>query len=208
MRSFLGDPFRKRFRIQRYLVRQWIHVCVSSRGAWFDGAVNCGFSAVAVHRRVSISLSWCRGRFSWSCLFGRPWRLRSCSMFPGGRCTCCAGRAFFPVVVTTGAHGSDSAEIRGGSTVAVPSQLWTSPYYAATSRLATVKVAQIQFIAGVSRHFQSPQRQVRTVAAVDGGPCLAGMVATFSCSLMQFCSIFRPPSIQTLRPRVAGTPGV
>ena len=26
MRIFLGDPFRKRSRIQRYLVRQWIHV--------------------------------------------------------------------------------------------------------------------------------------------------------------------------------------
>ena len=25
-------------------------------------------------------LSWCRGPFSWSCLFGRPWRLR-CAVF-------------------------------------------------------------------------------------------------------------------------------
>ena len=31
MRSFLGDPFRKRSRIQRYLVRQWIHVCQLTR---------------------------------------------------------------------------------------------------------------------------------------------------------------------------------
>ena len=28
------------------------------------------------------------------------------------------------------------------------------------------------------------------------------------CILLQFCSMFRPPSIWTLRPRVAGTPGV
>ena len=34
-------------------------------------------------------------------------RLRSCSL-PGGRCLCCAGRAM-PVVVLTGAHGSDTA---------------------------------------------------------------------------------------------------
>ena len=36
--EFSETTFRKRFRIQRYLVRQWILVCVSSRGAWFDGA--------------------------------------------------------------------------------------------------------------------------------------------------------------------------
>ena len=35
-----------------------------------------------------------------------------------------------------------------------------------------------------------------------------GMVAAMRSSLLQFCSIFREPSIWTLRPRVAGTPGV
>ena len=30
-------------------------------------------------------------------LLGRPWRLRSCSIFPGGRCPCCAGRVPCPV---------------------------------------------------------------------------------------------------------------
>ena len=44
---------------------------------------------------------------------------------------------------------------------------------------------------------------VRTVAAV-----MVGMMAAMRGSLLQFCSIFRPPSIWTLRPRVAGTPGV
>ena len=80
--------------------------------------------------------------------------------------------------------------------------------HAATRCLATVKVPQTQFIAGVCGHFPSKQRQVRTVAAVLGRPCLAGMVAAMRGSLLQFCSIFRPPSIWTLRPRVAGTPGV
>ena len=61
--EFFGRSLPETPRIQRHLVRQWIHVCVSSRGAWFDGAVNCGFPAVAVHHRSSISLSWCRGRF-------------------------------------------------------------------------------------------------------------------------------------------------
>ena len=56
--------------------------------------------------------------------------------------------------------------------------------------------------------FQSPQRQVRTVAAVHGGPCLAAMVAATRGSLLQFCSFFRPPSTWTLSPRVAGTLGV
>ena len=29
-------------------------------------------------------------------LLGRPWRLRSCSFFSGGRCPCCAGRVPCP----------------------------------------------------------------------------------------------------------------
>ena len=70
--EFSGRPFRKRSRIHRHLVRQWLHVCVSSRGAWFDGAVNCGCLPVAFHRRSSTSL-WCRRDSSpWSCLFGKP----------------------------------------------------------------------------------------------------------------------------------------
>ena len=40
-----------------------------------------GFSAVAVHRWSSTSLSWCRGRFPWSCLFGRPWRDSAVAVF-------------------------------------------------------------------------------------------------------------------------------
>ena len=37
IRSFLGDPFWNRSRIQRYLVSQWIHVRVSSRGSGRQG---------------------------------------------------------------------------------------------------------------------------------------------------------------------------
>ena len=60
--------------------------------------------------------------------------------------------------------------------------------------VATVEVPQIQFIARAGGHFRSQQR--------------VGMVAARRGGLLQFCSIFRPPSIWTLRPRVAGTPGV
>ena len=72
--------------------------------------------------------------------------------------------------------------------------------------LATVKVPQVQFIA----LFEDSRCATETgthSAAVLGGPCLAGMVAARG-SLLQFCSIFRPPSIWTLRLWVAGTPGV
>ena len=34
------------------------------------------------------------------------------------------------------------------------------------------------------------------------------VLAAMKGSLLQFCSIFRPPSTWTLRPSVAGTPGV
>ena len=81
----------------------------------------------------------------------------------------CRSCLLSPLLSTTGAHGPDSAEF-----VEVPQsqflRLWTSLYCAATSCLATVKVPLIQFIAGVSGHFSRPQRQVRTVSAVHGGP--------------------------------------
>ena len=79
-------------------------------------------------------------------------------------------------------------------------RLWTSLYYAATSCLATVKVPLIQFIAGVSGHF-SRERYAQLQL------CMVGMMSVMRSSL-QYCSIFRPPSIWTMRPRVAGTPGV
>ena len=44
-------------------------------GAWFDGAENCGRSAVAVHRWPSTSLSCCRGSSPKSRLFSRSSRL-------------------------------------------------------------------------------------------------------------------------------------
>ena len=59
---------------------------------WSDSAENRAGAAGAVNRRSSTSLSCRRGKSPRSCLFGKPWRLRSCSM-PGGRCPFCAGRA-------------------------------------------------------------------------------------------------------------------
>ena len=75
--------------------------------------------------------------------------------------------------------------------------------FAATRCLATVKVPQIQFIAGVSGHFSRHRDRYAQLQL-----CMVGMAAAMRGSLLQFCSIFRPPSIWTLRPRVAGTPGV
>ena len=152
MRSFLEDPFRKRFRIQRYLFRQWIHVCVSSRGAWFDGAVNCGFSAVAVHRRSSISLSWCRGRFhDLACSEDQRDSAVAVS-FLVVEALLCRSCLLCPLLLRQARMVETLQKF-----VLVPQsqflRLWTSLYYAATSCLATAKVPQIQFIAGVSGHF-------------------------------------------------------
>ena len=70
-----------------------------------------------------------------------------------------------PVVVTTGSHGSDSAEFRGGSAIAVPSRLWTSLCLRSDelSRDATDSVHRRS-----PWTFQLPQRQLRTVAVVHG----------------------------------------
>ena len=75
--TFLGDPFGKSSRIQRYLVRQWIHVRVSSRGCGrlclatetgthsanvqFSGACLLGSTRAAGHGDLSFSSS---SRFS------------------------------------------------------------------------------------------------------------------------------------------------
>ena len=66
--------------------------CGTTTGASFDGAENRG-SAVAFYRRSSTSLSFRRGRSSWSRLFSRPQRFLCCCTFSGGPCPCCASRA-------------------------------------------------------------------------------------------------------------------
>ena len=55
-------------------------------------AENCEFYTVAVFRRSSIFLSWCRGRFPWSCCSADH---RNSPVDPqhGDRCPCCSGRA-------------------------------------------------------------------------------------------------------------------
>ena len=98
-----------------------------------------------------------------------------------------------PVVVYD-RHGSDSAEI-----VEVPQSQFLPGCgrrrdYAATSCLATV-IAAIDSVHRRSQWtFLSPQREVRTVAAVHGG--------------LVWPAWWRRWSIWTSRPRVAGTPGV
>ena len=67
----------------------------------------------------------------------------------------------------------------------------------------TVDVPQVQFIAPFDNIPVAQQRLVHTVQAVQGASCgwLRGCDEVF---LLQFCSIFRPPSIRTLRPRWQG----
>ena len=67
---------------------------------WSDSAEDRAGAAGAVNRRSSTSLSCRRGKSPRSCLFGS--------------CLPC------PLLRTTGAQGSDSAQIRGGAAVAVP----------------------------------------------------------------------------------------
>ena len=127
---FLRDGWiRLLMSIQRFLVRQWVRKCQSTEAwvlfpfsaqclvlwgtccasvtwcFWSDILENCGFSAVAVHRR-----SWCRGRFPWSCL-RKTIETPQLQYLPGGRCSCCAGRVPCPLL-STSAHGPDPAEIR------------------------------------------------------------------------------------------------
>ena len=105
-------------------------------------------------------------------------------------------------LLSTCAHGSDPAEIRGGSAVAVPPvvdvAVSCSDMLSRESESATDSVHRLS-----QWTFQLPQRQVSTVAAVHGR-----LLAAMKGSSLQFCSIFRPPSIRKLRPRVAGSPGV
>ena len=110
-------------------------------------------------------LSWCRGRFPWSCLW-KTMETPQLQYLPGGLCSCCAGRVPCPLL-STSAHGSDPAEIRGGSAVAVPPVVDVAV-------LCSDKLSRDSESATDSVHrwsqwtFQSPQRQVSTVAVVHG----------------------------------------
>ena len=65
---------------------------LSTTGAWgLTVPLNCGGPAVAVLRRCRIPVVVQRP-IPMVFLLGRPWRLCSCSFFPGGRCPRCAGR--------------------------------------------------------------------------------------------------------------------
>ena len=56
-------------------------VVVTNRCLGFDSAENCGDPAVAVLRRSLSSLVVVQGAIPMVFLLGRPWRLRSCSIF-------------------------------------------------------------------------------------------------------------------------------
>ena len=91
-----------------------------------------------------------------------------------------------------------SYRIRGGSAVAVPPvvdvAVSCSDKLSRDSGSATGSVHRLS-----QWTFQSPQRQVSTVAAVH-----VRLLAAMNGSSLQFCSFFRPPSFWTLRPRLPG----
>ena len=144
----------------------------ATTGAWSDSAVCRAGAAVAILRWSSTSRLWCRGRFPWFSLLGRPSRLRSCSMFPGGRCPCCAGRA----CSARCARQVPMVQILQ-KFVLMPQvqfqRLWTSLSCAATRESVDLSVA--------------------TETCTHS--CICAWLAAMRGSLLQFCSIFRPPSI-------------
>ena len=156
--------------------------CGATTGAWFDGAVTV----------VVPQLHFIEGRRT-------PSAVAVCFLVVDA--LFCRSCLLCPLLFSTGAHGSDSAEF-----VEVPQSQFLPGcgrrrVNAATSCLATVK-SSISVHRRSQWTFQSPQRQVRTVSAVHGGP--GGDKGQFATGLQHF----RPPSFWTLMPRVAGTPGV
>ena len=97
---------------------------------WSDSAENCGYSAVA-GRRFPVVVQ-------------RPIPMVLPLQYVlGGRCSCCARQVPMVQILQKFVEVPQSQFL----------WLWTSLYYAATRCLATVKVPQIQFIAGVSGPF-------------------------------------------------------
>ena len=81
-------------------------------------------------------------------------------------------------------------------------RLWTSLYFAATRCLATVKVPQIQFIAGVSGHFSRHRDRYAQFLL-----CMLDMVA----AMRQFAEVLQHFSASVhldVEAHLAGTPGV
>ena len=82
---FLGDDFRI-CRIQRFLVRQWIHVTASLRRRGYCLRIQRNAWSSAVHAMR-----------------------QSRSKLPGGRCPCCADHVPCPLLCSTSAHGFRSS---------------------------------------------------------------------------------------------------
>ena len=133
---------------------------------WSDSAENFGFSAAAVLRRSSISLSWCRGRFPRSSCSEdhRDSAVAVCFLVVDAPVV---QVLFHAVLCSTGAHGSDPAEIRVDAAGAVPAVVDV-----AVLRSDTLSRDSEGATDSVHRRsqwtFLSPQRHVRTVASVHG----------------------------------------
>ena len=100
--TFLGDDFWM-FSVSSscwcntgFMLRQF------TEAFWVSTAENCGVSAVAVHRWSSNFLSWCTGRFPWSCC-SADHRYSTVVLERGDRCPCCAKSFTCPLCATTGA---------------------------------------------------------------------------------------------------------
>ena len=83
---------------QSHLVRQWIHITASLRVflGMFPYSAQClvlSGPRYALVTESSISLSWCRGRFPWSCCAADHSNSPVAALGQGHRWPCCAGRA-------------------------------------------------------------------------------------------------------------------
>ena len=114
---FLGDDVIF-FRIQLFGSTVDTYLCQSTE-AWsvVPTAENCGKSAVAVHRWSSIFLSWCTGRFPWSCCSADHGVSTVAVLARGDRCPWYGGRAGTSLCSTTGALHSCSSSTRSSSSI-------------------------------------------------------------------------------------------
>ena len=162
---------------------------------------NCGCPAVAFHRKSSTSLSCRRDRSPWFACSENHKDSAVAVCFLVVDALFCRSCFLCPLLFSTATHGSDSAEF-----VEVPLRSSFLVVDVAVFMQRQVVSRQSsplsQFIARVSGYFSRSRDGYAQFQL-----CMPGLAAMRG-SLLQFCSIFRPPSFWTLRPRVAGTPGV
>ena len=135
------------------------------------------------------------------------WIRWSMSLF-AGRAVCCAGPAMRAQSWETAELPQlQLVELWTGCCMPVvcnDKRRWSMTWRSSSTALVVPVIMQRRLRQWTCSIFSSSPELVDIFVRNRG----VGMVAALRGRLMQFCSIFRPPSIWTLRPRVAGTPGV